>query len=124
MDLLRSGGFANHVEFIYLPMNLRSPGNFGYAFVDFDCTEIAAQCKEKLNGFTGWCGPGENALDVDWSETQGIDSHIQRYRDSPIMHESLADEHKPALFKKGVRIAFPPPTKTIRAPRVRRTPDR
>merc|ERR1712048_841795 len=120
MDMLRSSGFAEHVSFIYLPMNLRSSGNFGYAFVDFDSTEIAEQCKESLNGFTGWSVPSEKVLEVAWSDAQGLDSHIQRYRDSPIMHASLEDEYKPAIFRNGVRVAFPPPTKPIRAPRVRK----
>jgi len=92
------------VVFIYLPMNLRSSGNFGYAFVDFDFTEIAEQCKERLEGFTGWSDPSEKALEVAWSETQGLDSHINRYRDSPLMHESVEDELKPAMFKNRKRV--------------------
>merc|ERR1712146_676526 len=121
LDVLRSGGLAKHIAFIYLPMNLRSSGNFGYAFVDFDCMKVAEQCMEQLQGFTGWLGTSEMALEVVWSETQGLDSHVQRYRDSPLMHASLEDEFKPAIFKNGVRIAFPPPTKPIRAPRLRKT---
>jgi len=124
MDVLRSEGFAKHVVFSYLPMNLRSSGNFGYAFVDFDCANVAEQCKEKLDGFTGWGEPSEAAMEVVWSETQGLDSLIQRYRDSPLMHESVEDELKPAMFKNGVRVAFPPPTKNIRAPRLRRVTSR
>merc|ERR1712232_882219 len=124
LDLLRSGGLAKHILFIYLPMNLKSPGNFGYAFVDFDCTDVAEQSKEKLDGFNGWSRTSGIGLEVVWSETQGIDSHVQRYRDSPLMHASLEDEFKPAIFKNGVRIAFPPPTKPIRAPRLRKTADR
>merc|ERR1719393_968689 len=105
-------------------MNLRACGNFGYAFVDFDCTKAAEQCKEQLEGFTAWGEATDMALEVVWSETQGLDSHVQRYRDSPLMHASLEDELKPAMFKNGVRIAFPPPTKPIRAPRLRKTAER
>jgi len=120
LDILRSAGLANHIAFIYLPMNLRSPGNFGYAFVDFGCTQVAEVCKNELQGFSGWSGVSDMALEVVWSETQGLDSLVQRYRDSPLMHKSLEDELKPALFKNGVRISFPPPTKNIRAPRLRK----
>jgi hypothetical protein len=120
LDILRSAGLANHIAFIYLPMNLRSPGNFGYAFVDFDCTQVAELCKNELQGFSGWSGVSDMALEVVWSETQGLDSLVQRYRDSPLMHKSLEDEFKPAIFKNGVRITFPPPTKFIRAPRLRK----
>merc|ERR1712048_366187 len=120
LDVLRSAGIANHVAFVYLPMNLRSPGNFGYAFVDFDSAQIAEQCTYQLEGFNRWSGASDMALEVVWSETQGLASLVQRYRDSPLMHASLEDELKPALYKNGVRIAFPPPTKAIRAPRLRR----
>lgn len=120
VDLLRSAGLANSLTFIYLPMNLRGPGNFGYAFVDFVSTQAAQLCKDKLEGFSAWSGVDDMVLEVVWSETQGLDSLVQRYRDSPLMHASLEDELKPAMFKNGVRIAFPRPTKSIRAPRLRR----
>jgi hypothetical protein len=121
MDVLRSEGFADHVDFIYLPMNLRNAGNFGYAFVDFDSSKVAEHCKNKLDGFIGWGEPSEKALEVAWSETQGLHAHVQRYRDSPLMHDGVEDEVKPAMFKHGVRVAFPRPTKPIRAPRLRKT---
>merc|ERR1712217_739093 len=120
LDVLRSEGFADQIAFLYVPMNLRSKGNFGYAFVDFDSEKIAERCKEKLDGFTGWGEPSEKALEVAWSETQGLHNHVQRYRDSPLMHNSVEDEVKPAMFKHGVRIAFPRPTKPITPPRLRK----
>jgi len=120
MDVLRSEGFADHASFVYVPMNLRSNGNFGYAFVDFYCADTAEQCKEQLEGFSRWEEPSEKALEIAWSETQGLDAQIARYRDSPLMHESVADEMKPALYKNGSRIAFPAPTKNIKAPRLRK----
>jgi hypothetical protein len=111
---------ADHVCFAYVPMNLRSKGNFGYAFVDFDSAIVAEQCQEQLEGFSRWDEPNDKALEMAWSETQGLDAQIARYRDSPLMHESVADEMKPAMYNNGVRIAFPAPTKKIRAPRLRK----
>jgi hypothetical protein len=121
MDMLQSQGFVEHVEFIYLPMNLKKVHNFGYAFVTFDSARITLQCRERLQGFTGWSEPPEKPMEIEWSETQGLDANIERYKNSPIMHESVQDELKPALFKRGVRVAFPKPTKSIRAPRLRRS---
>lgn len=120
MDLLRCEGLLGHVRFIYVPMNLRSSGNFGYAFVDFDSASVAAQARQNLEGFTRWNEPNDKVMEIEWSETQGLDAHIQRYRDSPLMHVSVQDELKPALFMHGTRIAFPKPTKSIRAPRLRK----
>jgi len=122
MDLLRSEGLADHVTFIYVPSNLRSRDNFGYAFVDFDSASATAECKERLEGFTSWSEPSEKVLSVGWSDTQGLDANIERYRNSPLMHESVDDELKPAIFGNGGhRVAFPKPTKHIRAPRLRRS---
>merc|ERR1712048_826699 len=64
MDLLRHEGFADHVVFIYLPMNLRNSGNFGYAFVDFDSSQVALRCKETLEGFNEWSGASGSALEI------------------------------------------------------------
>jgi len=53
---------------------------------------------------------------------QGLPAHIDRYRNSPVMHESVEDEYKPAVFSPGTgdRAVFPPPTKKLRVPRIRR----
>merc|ERR1712151_1158900 len=62
LGVLRSECFADHLVFIYLPMNLRSSGNFGHAFVDSSSTEVAEYCKEKLGGYNGWSEASEKAL--------------------------------------------------------------
>jgi hypothetical protein len=60
----------------------------------------------------------EKVAAVTWSDAmQGLDEHVERYRDCPVMHESIPDEFKPLLFKDGVRVPFPKPTKKIQAPR-------
>jgi len=124
MDVLQSEGFVDHVTLIYVPQNLRTLSNFGYAFVDFDSVTVAEECKTRLNGFTTWNEPSERVLGIEWSDAQGLDANIERYRNSPIMHEIVQDESKPAMFKNGVRVTFPEPTKSIRAPRLRKLKER
>merc|ERR1719145_4969 len=93
----------------------------GYAFVNFVSPEGAQECHLKLEGFTGWSEPSENACTVIWSEKdQGLAAIIDRHRNSPVMHPSVKDDFKPALYKNGARVAFPAPTKSIRPPRVQR----
>jgi len=71
-----------------------------------------------FTGFTRWNMQSEKVCQVVWSDAmQGLDQHVERYRDCPVMHESIPDEFKPVLFKDGVRVLFPEPTKKIRAPR-------
>ena len=33
------------------------------------------------------------------------------------MHKDVPDEFKPIIFRAGIRVPFPPPTKRVRPPR-------
>merc|ERR1711916_247075 len=50
---------------------------------------------------------------------QGLEDNVERYRNSPVMHEAVPAQYKPLLFDGGVPVAFPAPTKSIRFPRLR-----
>jgi hypothetical protein len=120
-DMMKSEGFDTKVDFVYVPMNFRNKASFGYAFVNLVSTEAADACREKFEGFKNWPVPSKKVCEVSWSDmNQGLEAHIERYRNSPVMHVSVADEFKPAMFSNGVRASFPPPTKALRAPRIRR----
>ena len=49
-------------------------------------------------------------------ECRAVQAHVERYRNSPVMHRSVPDEYKPVIFKNGVRKNFPRPTKKVKAP--------
>jgi hypothetical protein len=121
VDMLNSEGFAGKFEFVYLPIDFKTHAGLGYAFVDCCSPQEAQKMRQHFEGFLRWAVKSEKICSVSWShpEQQGIDSHIERYRNSPIMHESVNDEWKPALFSKGLRVPFPPPTTRLRAPRIR-----
>merc|ERR1712151_884721 len=96
----------------------------GYAFVNFVSAEAAQECLSRLDGFTDWAVPCGNSLTVAWSEKdQGLATIIDRHRNSPVMHASVREEFKPALYMDGVKSAFPKPTKHIKPPRVQRYRD-
>jgi hypothetical protein len=119
MNVLRQQGLAEDVDFLYTPGNLKLKQNCGYAFVNFTKPESAAVCLEKLCGFN-WDARGKHVCEVDWClDHQGIESHVERYRDSRIMHASVEDEYKPAIFRNGVRMPFPSPSKPLHKPRLR-----
>merc|ERR1712066_571567 len=42
--------------------------------------------------------------------------HVERYRNSPVMHESIPDEGKPIVLNAGVRMPFPLPTTPLLSP--------
>jgi len=65
-----------------------------------------------------WGQSGGGEAVVSWSSSQGLDLHLERYRNSPIMHESVLDACRPVVLEGGVRVEFPAPTKKV--PRLRR----
>jgi hypothetical protein len=121
LAVLGNQGFAAKYDFVYIPMNLRSQENFGYCFVNFVSQAEAQACKERLEGFNDWNVPSDKVCSVSWSDKlQGLEGHIERYRNSPVMHHSVDDPFKPAMFLRGERVSFPPPSKHVKEPRVRR----
>jgi hypothetical protein len=120
LELLDAHGAKPHYNMVYLPIDFSSSAGFGYAFVNFVCQERAEDFMRQVQGFRNWSVSSEKVLEATWSSAhQGIESHIARYRNSPVMHSSVPDEQRPALFQDGVRIPFPAPTKKLKAPRPR-----
>jgi len=125
LALLDAEGFAGLYDFVYLPTDFRRNASFGYGFVNFVTSIHAESFRRHIEGFRRWVVPSDRVAEVSWADPlQGLDAHVERYRDSPLMHESVPDIYKPALFSGGARVAFPPPTKRLKAPRVRGRPGR
>lgn len=121
LHMLDSEGFKGSYNLVYLPTDFRNFAGFGYAFVNFVRHEEARRAKMSFQGFVRWRVPSRKTCDVVWSgPVQGLQAHTERYKNSPVMHDSVPDEYKPAVFVEGLRVSFPTPTKRIRPPRVRR----
>jgi len=120
LHMLDSEGFKGRYSFVYLPADFNHFAGFGYAFVGFETHACAEIAKRHFQGFTNWRHFSQKMCDVAWSgEVQGNKAYVEKYRNSPVMHDSVPDEYKPALFVNGLRVPFPAPTKRIRPPRVR-----
>lgn len=120
LDLIDSEGFTCQYDFIYLPVDFKSRASLGYAFVNLTSPPVAQRFWKTFNGFSNWILPSRKVCGLNWSGPhQGLDAHLERYRNSPVMHEGVPDAFKPVVFQDGVRIAFPPPTKRLREPRTR-----
>jgi hypothetical protein len=120
LSLIDAEGFKGSYDFVYLPLDFKAMVGLGYSFINFINSEEAVRFQEHFSGFCSWNLRSDKVCQVTWSESlQGRDAHIERYRNSPVMHESMADGCKPVVYKDGERTAFPEPTKRIRAPRQR-----
>lgn len=120
LELMNEQGFAGTYNFFYAPVDFTSDALLGYAFVNFVSTAEANRFKEHFQGFTEWTLQSEKVSDLAWSDPlQGLEGHIERYRNSPVMHQDISDDKKPMVLVDGQCIPFPAPTKKIRAPHVR-----
>jgi len=121
---LNAEGFRGCFDFVYLPIYFESGANFSYAFVNLVSPAHAERMMSHFEGFSHWIGHIDaEPCEVVWTGPfQGLMEHVERYRNSPVMHFSVPDEHKPVLFsEQGIRIPFPAPTRVIRPPRARRS---
>jgi hypothetical protein len=121
--LLNRQGFEGTYDFAYMPMDFKKQIAVGYAFVNFASKDVALRAWQHFDGFSRWGLHGcDKVCEVRWSNAQqGVAANVDRYRNSPVMHESVADKHKPRLFVNGRRVAFPAPTEKIRPPKMRRS---
>mmetsp|Transcript_139163 Transcript_139163/g.444646 ORF Transcript_139163/g.444646 Transcript_139163/m.444646 type:complete len:469 (-) Transcript_139163:100-1506(-) len=120
LDLINEKGFAGKYDFLYLPIDFRTQACLGYAFVNLAAPEDVAEFWRTFSGFADWVVPSKKVCRVTWSDPhQGRDAHVDRYRNSPVMHQSVPDKYKPLVFEAGERRPFPDPTKSPKAPRTR-----
>jgi len=124
LDLLDTSGFYCLYDFVYLPIDFKRKAGLGYAFVNMVTHEDALRIKEKLDGFGSWVVSSQKVCEVAWGDPlQGLEDHIERYRNSPVMHEDVPDVYRPVLFQGGCRVEFPKSTRKIRPPRVKCRPE-
>lgn len=117
LQTLENHGFSALYDFVYLPVDFQKMVSFGYAVVNFVTHEAAERAMQYFTGFTEWPMPSRKACTTVWNTPcQGLAAHIERYRDSPLMHPTVAPEFKPMIFSHGSPMTFPLPTKQLKAP--------
>jgi hypothetical protein len=111
-------GFWGKYDFLYLPKDFRTGRNLGHAIVNLVSHADALRLRDCFDGFKEWepCHKKVCEIRLD-AVLQGLRANVDRYRNSPLMHESVPDDFKPILFEKGRRTSFPAPTRHVRAPR-------
>lgn len=120
LELIDSHGFSGDYDFLYEPIDFVKQVALGYAFVNLTSCENAVKFWKVFDRFRAWPFPSKKMCRLSWSvPCQGLESHIERYRNSPLMHPDVPDEVRPVLFQGGVRAAFPPATVELKAPRLR-----
>jgi hypothetical protein len=120
IQVLEEQGFRGSYNFLYVPIDFNTRAALGYAFISFESPSMVPRFWRTLDGFSEWNVSSRRACHVSWCEPdQGVEAHIERYRNSSVMHASVPDEFRPVLLRNGQRVPFPPPTRTVKAPRSR-----
>jgi len=118
LELLEQHGFTGRYDFVYLPIDFETKACLGYAFINMVDAASADCFWSTFNGFSTWSIPSRKVAGVSWSGPhQGLEAHIERYRNSSIMTDSTPDDYKPIILSNGVRTPFPSPTRKLRMSR-------
>lgn len=116
LELLNREGFSGQFDLVYLPVDFKTGFSLGYGFVNFVSSASAQQFFAKFDGFNAWEVPTKKVARLFWSEQQGLEANVEKYRNSNVMHEDVPDRFKPLLFRNGELAAFPPPTRALQPP--------
>lgn len=120
-EVLEAEGFASRYNFLYLPADLSSQVCFGYALINMATASDANFFIEHFQGFDNWPEASDKRAVVHMSEElQGLSEMTERYRNSPLMHPSVPDCLRPAVYSNGCRVLFPEPTVPLKPPRARK----
>jgi hypothetical protein len=127
LNALNAEGFQGFYDFVHVPVDFVSEMSLGYALVNFvDAAKSMLflnnlQRIKESNAWVPHCIFSDEQCHADFStELQGLKAQVERYRNSSVMHASVPQGYKPALFRNGWQVAFPPATQRIKAPRVRK----
>ena len=117
LELLDENGFKCQYNFVYLPFDWCRDANLGYAFVNMVNSKAVDRLRSTFQDFSDWSIPSVKVCQVRWSHPhQGLKAHIERYRNSPLMHKSVPEHFKPMIFENGVPQPFPKPKNSIKPP--------
>jgi len=119
LQILDGQGFYGRYDFAYLPVDFDTLTALKHAFVNMVSPEDAQAVHREFEGFTNWPMPSSNVCSVAWNDKQqGLPALIERYRNSPVLHDAVPDECKPILLVNGRRSNFPAATQKVKAPKI------
>merc|ERR1712084_41960 len=118
LTLINQHGFAGSYSLVYLPMDFATGMAVGYAFINFIEHDDAVRFQDAFQGFKDWAFRGScKVCEIAWRDGEDdLAEQVARFRNCPMMHPSVPDDFRPALFMAGQRVAFPAPTQSIRKP--------
>jgi hypothetical protein len=79
-------GLKSEFDFLYVPMDTKTGGNVGYAFVNFVNAESAAMCMQAFDGyhFKRRQSPANRVACVSVAHLQGLESNLEHYKNTVV----------------------------------------
>jgi hypothetical protein len=120
-ELLDANGFKGLYDFMYVPYDFKrlpALANLGYFFVNFTSHKYALQAWLKFVGFNEWLTDSDKVMAATWaSRMQGKAACIEKFQNSPVMHEKVPLECKPVLIENGMIVHLTPIKSITKQPR-------
>lgn len=112
--------FEDKFDFLYVPFDFKFWKCVGFVFINMVKHEDAVAFTDKFEDLKLEGVVDGKEIKVNWaSPHQGLEAHVEHFKNSPVMHSDISEEYKPIIFKDGQRVEFPAPTVEIKAPRTR-----
>jgi len=106
-SVLDQDGFEGDYDFLYVPMDFAKAVCFGFAIVNF---KSESRARVALAHFVN--GDGRifgQTVTAEWSESShGVEALLEKYRNSKVMLDSIAELYKPLYLVDGLPKPFPP----------------
>lgn len=116
---LAEQGFAAECDFLYCPLDVTRKG-FGYILLNSLSLDATRFQEGFRNRDASWLTGRPTTVALDVVVAMGENRHglhaIERYRNSPVMHNIVPDKFKPIILFGGRRVSFPEPTERLEAP--------
>lgn len=109
-------GFSTYYDFVHVPVCFTTGRNFGYGIVNATHHRHGQAMAARFHRFAGWrCG--RQRCDVKWAlPLQGLEEHVEKYRNHPSMHPMVSEHYRPMCFVDGWRTSLPEPSQWIAPP--------
>lgn len=100
MSHLDALGYAQKYDFFYLPQDIRSRSNLGYAFVNFIDAATAKSCQDAISGNTfGGCRSRKVCIVVP-AHIQGLENLMSHFRSTAVMRSG----HGPVFLNSALPV--------------------
>lgn len=94
-------GFSDKVDFVYLPTDISSAKNLGYAFINFKAAEFASDFRGRFNKKHLCSLRGSRAgLSVTFAVIQGLEANVENVIKNASVHRIRNPEYLPLVLSK------------------------